>query len=133
MTVEAAALLLYRPDDAKVLVVKRSMEMATNPGIWGFPAGKVEASEKPIDAAVREFQEEMGSVPFMRVFQAPFVSRPFPDLKLYIFYSAMEPMQMGWEPVLDGEHSEYGWANPRRLPEPVFPAARRAVRRFLTG
>lgn len=29
-------------------------------GLWEFPGGKVEVTENPIDAAIREFKEEVG-------------------------------------------------------------------------
>lgn len=127
---QAAALLLYRPDDGRVLVAKRSASAASNPDVWAFPGGKVEPGEKAMDAAVREFQEEMGSLPEIRVYRDPDISYPAPGFRLLTFYGAMLPLQ-DWEPVLDFEHSAYEWALPAELPEPLLPASRKAVRRFL--
>lgn len=46
-------------DGGKVLVVKRSDNESFLPGYWEMPGGKVEFSEHPADALVRECLEEV--------------------------------------------------------------------------
>lgn len=41
----------------ELCLLKRSKEAHCG-GLWSFPGGKVEAHEQPLQAAVREFQEE---------------------------------------------------------------------------
>jgi mutator protein MutT len=47
-------------DGDKVLLVKHTKSARLPTGSYGFPAGRVEDGENPIDAAVREFHEETG-------------------------------------------------------------------------
>ncbi|MDG7010254.1 MAG: NUDIX domain-containing protein [Nitrososphaerota archaeon] len=44
--------------DGRLLVVKRAND--PHRGLWGFPGGRVEAGETPMDAALRETMEEVG-------------------------------------------------------------------------
>lgn len=43
-----------------VLVACRSEEQKVGPGLWQLPGGKVENEESPLDAMLREMQEELG-------------------------------------------------------------------------
>ncbi len=43
----------------KILLCKRA-KTNSEPGIWAIPMGGIEDMEEPIDAAYREFHEEMG-------------------------------------------------------------------------
>jgi len=54
---KAACVLIVR-GDGKVLAVSRK----DNPSDFGLPGGKVDEGEEPINAAVRELQEETGLV-----------------------------------------------------------------------
>ncbi len=45
--------------DGQVLLLQRRKDQ-TLPGLWTFPGGKVEHEEQPLQAAVRELQEETG-------------------------------------------------------------------------
>jgi 8-oxo-dGTP diphosphatase len=47
--------------DHRLLVAKRS-KTSTMPGKWELPGGKVQASESPEQAIVREIREELGCV-----------------------------------------------------------------------
>jgi 8-oxo-dGTP diphosphatase len=63
MDIKLAAAIVLHPDPSgqdRVLVVRRSEEETFLPRIWGVPCGKVEDSEEPRDAAVRELREETG-------------------------------------------------------------------------
>ena len=49
---------IIRKND-EVLVGKRPQE-GNLPGVWEFPGGKIELSESPEDALIRELDEELG-------------------------------------------------------------------------
>ena len=59
--VEAAVLVLIEElgDEASVLLIRRS-DLVLDPGHIVFPGGHVEAGESPLDAALRETEEEIG-------------------------------------------------------------------------
>ena len=55
------AVLTY---DGRVLILKRVMnENDRNGGRWGFPGGGVEEGENPLEAVIRECEEEIGVRP----------------------------------------------------------------------
>lgn len=51
--------LILRGDEYHILLELRSMKLNTQPGEVSFPGGKIESGEKPEDAAIREFSEEL--------------------------------------------------------------------------
>ncbi|MGA8297327.1 MAG: CoA pyrophosphatase [Acidimicrobiales bacterium] len=46
--------------EASVLLIRRADDLVTDPGHIAFPGGHVEADEPPLDAALRETEEEIG-------------------------------------------------------------------------
>lgn len=54
------AVLTY---DNKVLIVKRSLRENNHPGMWGFPGGGIDEGETPLEAVIRECEEEIGVRP----------------------------------------------------------------------
>lgn len=46
-----------------VLLCKRTQDAPMHPGYWGLFGGKVNAGERPRDAALREVKEELGIAP----------------------------------------------------------------------
>ncbi len=42
------------------LFIQRGEKSKHWPLYWGFPGGKIELGESPLDAAIREVQEEIG-------------------------------------------------------------------------
>jgi 8-oxo-dGTP pyrophosphatase MutT (NUDIX family) len=48
---------------AAVLLIRRSVELAANPGEIAFPGGRLEEGESPEEAALREAEEEVGLPP----------------------------------------------------------------------
>ena len=63
----SAGLLLYRESEGRVEVLLAHLGgpfwSGKDDGAWTIPKGAIDSGEKPLDAARREFQEEMGSLP----------------------------------------------------------------------
>lgn len=61
----AVLVLLFRAVDGRwqVLMTIRAAEMTSHAGQVSFPGGKVEAGETPEQAALREYEEELGQLP----------------------------------------------------------------------
>jgi 8-oxo-dGTP pyrophosphatase MutT (NUDIX family) len=56
----AVLVALTREADPRVLLTVRSSELPTHRGQISFPGGSLEAGETPVQAALREAQEEVG-------------------------------------------------------------------------
>jgi 8-oxo-dGTP pyrophosphatase MutT (NUDIX family) len=59
----AAVLLpLYRTDagEAELILIRRAVHLRSNPGEIAFPGGRLEPGESPLEAALRESEEEVG-------------------------------------------------------------------------
>ncbi|MBI4882479.1 MAG: CoA pyrophosphatase [Actinobacteria bacterium] len=51
------------PAGAEVLLTRRSMQLRSHRGEVSFPGGRIDPGESPIDAALREANEEVGLAP----------------------------------------------------------------------
>ncbi len=63
---EAAVLVLFYPghdDSWQLLMTIRAAAMQIHPGQVCFPGGRLEGTETPEEGALREFEEELGSLP----------------------------------------------------------------------
>ena len=73
----SAGILLFRSRDGKteVLLIKPGGPFWHNrdEGAWMIPKGAIESGEMPVDAAIREFEEEIG---------IPLTAIPFPLCKI---------------------------------------------------
>lgn len=86
----AAGLLLYRPDTGKVLVtwapsyrkIMLSLGITEPPIEIHLPGGKLEGDEMPIDAAIREFNEECADVLGDENFWRKFSEEPHPTIEI---------------------------------------------------
>ena len=65
VAVAAAVLIpLFESDgDAIALLIRRATRLSANPGEIAFPGGRLEPGERPLAAALRESQEELGLPP----------------------------------------------------------------------
>jgi 8-oxo-dGTP diphosphatase len=114
-----AACALIDPD-GRVLITRRppGKPMA---GLWEFPGGKVEASERPEDSLIRELKEEL-DIDVQESCLAPltFASHAYEDFHLLM------PLYVcrRWEGVVAArEGQEIKWVRPRQLKDYAMPPA----------
>lgn len=101
----------------RVLMLKRCASAGGYPGTWAFSAGGIEGAETPIEAAIRESQEELCHTPESGLT----LLSERDDFTLFV---CTDPE---FAPVLNGEHDGYCWARPDDLPQPLHPGCAEAV------
>jgi len=105
----SASVFLHR--DGEILILKRAGGYAS--GGWFVPGGHVEFGETPLQAAVRETEEEAGIVldPATLSLVGVTTYYPEPDLQhLGVIYLAPCPAEA--ECVLNEEHAGFRWVTP---------------------
>lgn len=107
MRIDSAVIIVLRKraEDYYVLFLKKSKKNLWHAGEVCFPGGTVDANEKPLDTALREFEEEVGvSFSLLKVIyeldpvetvSTPFIIYPFVAVALEDFV-----------PKVDGEEIE---------------------------
>ncbi|NYE18735.1 (deoxy)nucleoside triphosphate pyrophosphohydrolase [Microbacterium immunditiarum] len=121
-TIDVVAAVVER--DGAFLACRRAAGRAAA-GKWEFPGGKVEASESPADALVREIREELGVS--IEVAGELVVVEPGRDggIRLICLHARLE----GPPPVASTDHDELRWVARDELAaldwaEPDVPAVR---------
>lgn len=112
-----AAGIAYFTEDGRLLLMQRATDKEHG-GEWSFPAGNVEEGETPEDAAVREFREETGELIGDLAVGG---STSFLDPDTGMRFTAFHVLGDEFEPLLDEEHTDYVWAMPDALPQPLHP------------
>ncbi len=113
-----AAGVLYL-NEGRVLLLMRSATAEDQPNTWGFPAGHIEAGESPLEAALRESQEEVGF--------SPKSAEALLNADGFALFLARD----GFTPKLSDESAGYVWAPVENLPTPLHPGVAEAVRKAL--
>ena len=109
-TIKSAGIVYLTPA-GEILLEQRGMEQ-DHPGEWAFPGGHLDKGEYPLDAALREFQEEVGH-------QLP-GAMPMGQWGKFASFSATGPR---FDVTLSDESQSYLWANLDNLPQPMHPRA----------
>jgi 8-oxo-dGTP pyrophosphatase MutT (NUDIX family) len=111
----------------KVLLCKRREDMPDTalPEYWSVPAGYVEADEGIKEAAIRETYEETkiklepNNVKFLSAYPA--------HGGIGIFYDYVCEIEEELEPVIDEEHSDWGYFSKNEIPTPITEEMRNDV------
>jgi len=90
---------------ANVLRLLRAPTMRHYPNVWANPGGSVEPGEMPLQAAVRELEEETGLVvsPHELRYSHMSIEPPF-HVRNYVLR-----LNRTVEPRLDSEHTAWKW------------------------
>jgi len=129
---QCAGILLVR-DDGAVLLVRRSQQVS-EPGWWSIPAGREDAGDTDLIAtALREFQEETGSLPPMQLVSFhPSRTLRRDGTPRGVFTTVIATIPTGaaarWQPRLNWENDAWGWFYPGQLPQPLHPGVELFVR-----
>ena len=115
----------------KVLLCKRRDDIGEDhlPGFWSVPAGYVESDEEIKTCAIRETFEETQieldntSVKFLSAYPA--------HGGRGVFYDYICKVDYELEPVIDEEHSEWGYFGVDEIPTPITDEMRSDVVRAL--
>ena len=124
--IEAAGILFVAPDD-RALFLSRASSDLNAPGLWDFPGGKMEDTDKDLAAAaIRECKEETGrSVKAGDI--TPHTRRQREGVDFTTFLCRVE---QEFAPKLDSEHDGYAWAPVNKPPAPLHPGCAIALQRL---
>lgn len=125
--------VVLRGADGRVLLLRRAPERG---GFWQPVTGRIDAGEGPAEAARRELREETGAdapvepLGYVHAFAVePGLSARREGVFLAEETAFAARVPAGFDPVLSGEHVEWGWFAPGEAVERMPHAGlRRAVR-----
>ena len=117
LIVSAAALF----DDAGRVLIQQRPCGGTLPGLWEFPGGKVESGETPVDALIRELDEELGiMVAAADITPLSFVVHPLGDRDLLLLLFGVHR----WRGTPAARHATaLQWLTPESIDPDVMPPA----------
>ena len=96
--------------NSEILLLKRSTASRYGPGLWGFPAGRVEDGESPQECARRELFEEIGSAISVEPVKQLDPVRDEISGRIFEFY-LFHLRWLGGEITLNHEHTDYAWVS----------------------
>jgi len=101
----------------QVLILKRSQDVRTNKGKWAGVSGYIEVDETPRQTAYKELEEEVAASPDRIDLVRQAEPLTFLD-KVHDTTWVVHPFlfdDLGVDVVLDWEHTEYVWIEPKQL------------------
>lgn len=125
---EAAGILCIARDTGRVLLLLRSAYV-NDPHYWAHPAGAIDPYEDPADGAQREFREETGATPPMKL-----LSHEEKEVRPgFIFHTFVVETPREFEPRLNWENDDWGWFDLDDLPTPLHPGMESFLSRSRVG
>lgn len=108
-----AAGLLLRHIDAegvtRFLLAQRSTRVHRGHGEWAIPGGAIDSHETPLEAALREFGEEIGPMPEQWALRGIHVVEPAPGVWSYSTCCIDVAHQPAYAELMSPEHDAAAW------------------------
>ena len=98
------ALILVLNNTGHVLLLQRHPSAKFAPRQWGYPGGKIEEGETPLEAAIRETREET-----TLVVKNPRYLGQFSAVEAYLGEDYTGTVE------IDFEHTDWAWVSPQEL------------------
>lgn len=115
---QSAGFLVFAASTGRALLLLRSSS-SRHPGTWGIPGGRRERGEELLQAAHREFMEEVGV-------ECPLVvGATAVQSGRYVTFLATTPRE--FVPRLNWEHSHFCWAELYALPGPLHKGVAQVI------
>ena len=119
----SAGFLFCCPADGTALLLKRSGIMK-NPNVWNIPGGRSEESDRtPLDTALREATEELGTLPNEQNFAKKYVmvrkTKTDPEYEYHVYICLLDLAEKeNWTKQinLDEENNKLKWFSINELP-----------------
>jgi 8-oxo-dGTP pyrophosphatase MutT (NUDIX family) len=114
--IECAVITIFVIYDGKLLLMKRSNKVGTYKGKWMAVAGYYDEPVAIRTKVEEELREEIGVVNYKKI--ETFDSLLIEDKEInknWIVFNALVELNTMPEIVLDWEHTEYVWINPKEL------------------
>lgn len=108
----AAGMLLRHVDEigvARYLLARRSSQVHGGQGQWALPGGAIDSHETPVEAALREFTEEMGPIPSGWLLRGTHVVAPLPGVWAYTTCCADVDERPAYHHSLTWENDAADW------------------------
>ena len=119
------AIAVIKDEAGRILIARRALD-TTLGGFWEFPGGKLEATESPETAMVREIYEELG----LRVLISSQLTTIEQDsLTLYVFLVS----QFEGTPSNRVSQLELRWITVAEIPSFSFPPANEKILKYLNS
>ncbi len=128
-TPRVASGVLFVDDQDRVLMLR-----TTYKSHWEIPGGYVEAAESPLDACIREVQEELGlHVQVKALLAIDWAPHPAEgDKVLFVFDGGiLSPDQLAEIKFEDGEIGEWAFVDAAQLDQLTIPRLARRIRQAL--
>jgi 8-oxo-dGTP diphosphatase len=115
-----AAKAIVRRKDGRFLLIRRALDVNTDPGRWDLPGGKMDYGETLRDALVREVREETGFTvtvgPVVHI--CHFTKEPF-----WVTCVTFACEYDGGEVRLSDEHIDFAWIDLSGIPNRTYGRA----------
>lgn len=106
-----------------VLTVLRSAK-ESYPNTWTFAGGRVERDELPVDALVRELNEELELVEIKKILP---LHRYQSRSRDFVYDTYIVLVDCEFVPTLNWENSGYAWTDIDSLPSPLHPKTKQMI------
>ena len=126
MKTKTAGILVICKENSKLFLVKRAPHHFYHANEWSIQSGHLDDGEKYKEAAIRELKEE---TQIENVEDISFLGALENEERRFEIFKGYVPNEIN--PVLDHEHTDYGWYSIYNIPSPMGQSLKKVIQRAL--